>query len=301
MKDKIKHGEVMVGNSGPPIKDYREHYVAVTVKAKKTTYDENNYLKHWETFLGPETKIGQISTRNILAFRAKELGRGISPRTVNLHFKALRQLLKLGKQEGYISKMATDGIQQVKETKVERPLMSTEDLNLLRNEAMKTNRGGKRIADLLGVLMYSGGRIGETLKLQWKDVDWTQKQLVFVGDNTKNSKTRRVDFNDSLKNHLLAMKETATSEHLFPSNRIGGTHVSNSYKFITTLREKLKLPQFSFHLCRHYFISMCVMAGIDYLTIATWVGHRDGGVLIGRTYGHLSAKHMKEQAEKLTF
>ena len=44
---------------------------------------------------------------------------------------------------------------------------------------------------------------------------------------------------------------------------------------------------------------MCVMAGIDYMTIARRVGHQDGGVLIGKVYGHLSNEHTRRQAEKL--
>jgi hypothetical protein len=43
------------------------------------------------------------------------------------------------------------------------------------------------------------------------------------------------------------------------------------------------------------------MAGIDYLTIARWVGHRDGGVLIGRVYGHLNDEHAKKMATLLAF
>jgi hypothetical protein len=50
---------------------------------------------------------------------------------------------------------------------------------------------------------------------------------------------------------------------------------------------------------RHYFISHCVMAGIDYMTIAIWVGHRDGGAMIGRIYGHLKPGHSASQAAKL--
>jgi integrase len=61
------------------------------------------------------------------------------------------------------------------------------------------------------------------------------------------------------------------------------------------------LPDFCFHDLRHYFISTCVMAGIDYLTIARWVGHRDGGVLIGRVYGHLNDEHAKKMATLLVF
>jgi hypothetical protein len=46
---------------------------------------------------------------------------------------------------------------------------------------------------------------------------------------------------------------------------------------------------------------MCVMAGIDYMTIARWAGHQDGGILIGKVYGHLSNDHAQTQAGRLTF
>ena len=32
-----------------------------------------------------------------------------------------------------------------------------------------------------------------------------------------------------------------------------------------------------------------------------WVGHKDGGVLIGKIYGHLNREHMQKMAKKLTF
>lgn len=59
--------------------------------------------------------------------------------------------------------------------------------------------------------------------------------------------------------------------------------------------------RFGFHDCRHHFISYAVMSGIDYLTIARWVGHKDGGVLIGKVYGHLSNEHAQAQAARLNF
>jgi len=53
-------------------------------------------------------------------------------------------------------------------------------------------------------------------------------------------------------------------------------------------RKKSGLLNIGFHDCRHFFISYAVMSGIDYMTIARWVGHKDGGILIGKVYGHLS-------------
>lgn len=43
------------------------------------------------------------------------------------------------------------------------------------------------------------------------------------------------------------------------------------------------------------------MSGINYMTIARWVGHKDGGVLIGKVYGHLSNEHAQAQAARLNF
>ena len=43
------------------------------------------------------------------------------------------------------------------------------------------------------------------------------------------------------------------------------------------------------------------MSGIDFMTIAKWVGHKDGGILIGKVYGHLSDEHRKLQAARMNF
>jgi integrase len=61
------------------------------------------------------------------------------------------------------------------------------------------------------------------------------------------------------------------------------------------------LQKFGFHDCRHHFISYAVMSGIDYMTIARWVGHKDGGILIGKVYGHLSNEHAQLQAARMNF
>jgi integrase len=61
------------------------------------------------------------------------------------------------------------------------------------------------------------------------------------------------------------------------------------------------LQKLGFHDCRHHFISYAVMSGIDYMTIARWVGHKDGGILIGKVYGHLSNEHAQLQASRMNF
>ena len=37
------------------------------------------------------------------------------------------------------------------------------------------------------------------------------------------------------------------------------------------------------------------------MTVASWVGHADGGVLIGKVYGHLNDEHKRAQAARVVF
>jgi hypothetical protein len=46
---------------------------------------------------------------------------------------------------------------------------------------------------------------------------------------------------------------------------------------------------------------MAVMSGIDFKTIAEWLGHQDGGMLVGKVYGHLLPEHRQRMAERLVF
>jgi hypothetical protein len=40
---------------------------------------------------------------------------------------------------------------------------------------------------------------------------------------------------------------------------------------------------------------------VDFKTIAGWLGHKDGGVLVATTYGHLRQEHSDAMAKRMTF
>jgi len=301
LRQRIAAGETIHGKQGPTFSEYREHYIKTALKKPKTLYNENYFLKAWQKFLGKDIKIGSITKQNVLAFRVKLIKNKYSPRTVNLHVVTLRNLFKTAKIEGYVKILPTDGVTQMKIAQTERKLLTNDPINAVCNEALaKHKRNGQQFADFIRLLAFCGGRTSEVLKLTWADVDFKNKVLVFKGENTKNSQTRRVDFNSKLQNHLKSMFTRKTSDSLFPSTRTDNP-VTSFKSILRKIRMDLKLPHFTNHLLRHYFISMSVMAGIDYMTIAGWVGHKDGGVLIGKTYGHLSREHTKRMAQKLTF
>lgn len=302
LRQRIAAGETIHGKHGPTFSEYRQHYITTALKKPKTLYNENYFLKAWEKFLGGDIKIGSTTKQNVLAFRVQLTKEKYSPRTVNLHVVTLRNLFKMAKVEGYLKgPLPTDGVTQLKIDQTERKLLPRDQIDTVCNEALaKHKRNGQQFADFIRLLAYCGGRTSEVLKLTWADVDFKKEVVVFRGIHTKNGQTRRVDFNEDLKSHLTSMHARKTSDSLFPSSRTENT-VTSFKTILRKIRTDLELPHFTNHLLRHYFISTAVMAGIDYMTIAGWVGHKDGGVLIGKTYGHLSREHTKRMAKKLKF
>ena len=124
-----------------------------------------------------------------------------------------------------------------------------------------------------------------------------------IGGTSKNRRSRSVEFNSHLETHLSAMKDRSdqNSVWLFPSPKRGKIDrpVISLRESLNLVRDSVGLNDFGFHDCRHRFASRCVMAGIDYMTIAKWLGHQDGGILVGKVYGHLSDEHRKRMAERL--
>jgi site-specific recombinase XerD len=64
---------------------------------------------------------------------------------------------------------------------------------------------------------------------------------------------------------------------------------------------RLDCPKFHHHAMRHFFCSNAIEAGVDFKTIAGWLGHKDGGVLVATTYGHLRQEHSDAMAKRMTF
>jgi integrase len=303
--------------------------VAATKKKRRTVREDGYRLKRWKAALG-HVRIDLITAPMIAAERDRRLLSGISPRTVHLDLVALREVFKKCVEDGFIGRnpMAKLAKLQVRKP-VERRFLGPAHLKSLLDEAVATlpngkpkYRSGELLADFLKLLAYSGVREQEALRLRWTDVDFQRGQLTIGADgDTKNSKARRVDFNEALRRHLQDMARTRDPESsfLFPSPQRGDRDVA-----VRSLRETLCLvrsavgldnfmpPSTSvrrlqsragvgFHDMRHHFASMCVMSGVPFRQIADWLGHQDGGVLVGKVYGHLDPDFGQRAARKVVF
>ena len=301
----------------PLFRDYVETYFGkarVQRKRAGTLENEAQSIARWRDHLG-HLRVDRIATSTVTAYVDKRLKGGLfagrrlaaaSERTVNLDIIMLRNVLKTAVDDGHLRELPR--IKTLEASPVpKRPLVTpTEFDGLLSSAREACQSNGQQVVDYLRFLAFSGAREQEALRVKWTDVDF-QNQRVTIGSDglPKNWEARTVEFNPQLGALLREMDARRAPDCLwmFPSPRRGkrDEHAKSFRESFKMARKAAGLDWLGFHDLRHYFCSVCVMAGIDFMTIAAWLGHKDGGILVGKVYGHLLDEHRQKAAKLVNF
>jgi integrase len=296
----------------PLFSDYADKYLEFhrtasdSGKKARTIDREEHSLVHWKAAIG-NVRLDKIARPMITSVIKSRLAAGIKPRTVNIDVIVLRNVLNEAKEDGLIVRLPTDEIRPRKVKTPVRPLLTPAEFDSLCKAAADCGKNHVQVRDYVRLLAYSGARRDEALALRFdRDVNFERRFLRIGADGSaKNSKARYVDFNPELEAHLkdMAARRAPDTEWLFPSPQRGYTdRPTKTFRgSFVAARKKAKLLWVGFHDLRHYFASMAVMSGIDFKTIAEWLGHQDGGMLVGKVYGHLLPEHRQRMAERLVF
>jgi integrase len=301
---------------------YQQYVRDTGAKKPKTIEHEKSALKRLKAFLG-SMRLHKITCRTVQDYvqhrkQYFNARRSKSPhgeheffgnRAVNMDIIVLNNCLRFSKDRGYLNgKLPTADHKPLPYKARKRVLFTREQIERVCAEAVKLNpdgtpkyRNGEMLTDAIRFMSYCGARVTSALATRWSDVDWKNRQLHLR--KAKYSKQNIIiDFNESLEAHLRDMqtRRLPDTDHMFPSNRNDGS-VASLTKSLEIIREAAQVPNLRFHDLRHSFISQCVMANVDFMTIARWAGHSDGGMLIGKVYGHLSNEHAQQQARKVSF
>jgi integrase len=301
----------------PLFSDYCETYFGkATVQRKRsgTVKNERQALSRWCDYLG-HVRIDQISTPLITSFMDKRLKGGVfrkrrldgvSERTANLDLLMLRNVLNAAVDDGLLRELPKAKMLEEAPAPRRRPLMPVEFDRLIKGAVTACIKNGQQLADYLQFLAFSGSREKEALRVPLDDVDFELARVKIGGDGlSKNWESRTIEFNPKLEALLRDMfaRRPPDSSWLFPSPQRGNRdeHAKSFRVSLNIARKAADLEWVAFHDLRHYFCSMCVMAGIDFMTIAAWLGHKDGGILVGKVYGHLHDDHRRKAAQRVQF
>jgi integrase len=299
---------------------FSDYVVAYFEKAKVqrkrpgTLENERQAIERWRDYLG-HVRIDQIATPAVTAYLDERLKGGIfcgrkfqpvSERTANLDLMMLRNVLKTAMDDGYLRELPR--MKMLDEAPPpKRKLVTPAEFDRLIEAARNgCEKNGEQLADYLRFLAFSGAREQEALRIKWADVNFERERVTIGADRlTKNWESRTVEFNPQLGDLLREMhlRRAPDCSWLFPSPQRGPRdEPARSFReSLKIARKAAGLGWIGFHDLRHYFCSVCVMAGIDFMTIAAWLGHKDGGILVGKVYGHLLDEHRSKGAKLVHF
>ena len=136
--------------------------------------------------------------------------------------------------------------------------------------------------------------------MRWRDLDFAAGEIVVRGDpetGTKNWTVRWVPMIPDARALFQRMLETSAGEPLTAKV----FRVNEAQKAIDGATRKLGLARITHHDLRHLFAAAAIESGVDIPTVSRWLGHKDGGALAMKTYGHLRREHSLAQAQRVTF
>jgi integrase len=218
----------------------------------------------------------------------------------------LRNVLKTAIDDGYLRELPRMKMLDEPPPPKRTLVTPTEFDRLIEAARTACEKNGDQLADYLRFLAFSGAREQEALRIKWSDVDLERERVTIGADGlSKNREVRTVEFNSQLGSLLRYMyaRRAPDCSWLFPSPQRGprDEHAKSFRESLKIARKAARLDWIGFHDLRHYFCSVCVMAGIDFMTIAAWLGHKDGGILVGKVYGHLLDEHRSKAAKQVGF
>lgn len=291
------------------IDEYFAHLQKTGAKRRATISSETSRLRAWIDHIG-HVRLSDITVSQVERFIESRKAEGCSGRTCDLDIISLNNVLKYARKLRIIDRqLPTAGYEPMAEEPKERPLWTREQIQTICGAAAGKN--AEQFVHYIWFLAFSGMRRDEAIRRRWDEVNWDRDRgHITIDAQSKGKYARKVHLSDELRSHLEIMRATRApdSAYIFPSPWRGDQDLP-AKSFRDTLeaarteaaKRSPALADFQLHDLRHYFISTCVMCGIDFMTIAKWVGHRDGGILIGKVYGHLADEHLKRMAAKVVF
>jgi integrase len=247
------------------------------------------------------TEIRKITSGDCKAWAGK-YGKDTSPTNYNNTISLLRHIFQVAVEAGVIYANPAAVLKRAPLRGKEIRLPSTEQFNRLVEE-MRAGHGRDSVncADFTLGLAVTGMRKGEANALEWRDLDFEKCDVAVRGDAVFGTKGgegwRRVPMIPDAR----ALFERLRAER--PGEPLDGKvfQVRECQKSLDRACKKVGAHRITHHDLRHLFATRCIESGVDIPTVSRWLGHKDGGALLMKIYGHLRDEHSIAQAQRVSF
>jgi integrase len=273
----------------PSIKETTRHYYGQIVKA---------ILGSW-----PELKTAKpkdISKADCEAWAKRYSDRYSIPR-YNNSIDCLRKIFDVAIEQGALYRNPAAGLTKQTPERKHIELPKPDEFAAIVKSVRGAGSGwSDSCADLIEFLAFTGCRIKEAKNVRWDDVKADGIWIHGGESRTKNKESRFFPMNTRLEALIADLHADPRYRRTERDDRYL-LAVSECQKAIDSACTRLGIKRFTHHDLRHLFATRAIESGIDIPTVAGWLGHKDGGALLMKTYSHLLQEHSKAMAAKLNF
>jgi integrase len=276
-------------DDNPSIKPRTRHYWRQRLAA---------LVKSWPGL--HETEVRKITPADCKKW-ASTFAKTASPTNYNNTAALLRHVLNVAIEAGVIYSNPAAVVKRVKVRGKHISLPTTDKFNgLIAEMRAGHSRDSRNGADFAEGLAFTGCRKSEGNELEWRDLDFDDSELVVRGDvttGTKNWEVRRVPLIPDARALFHRMRRERADEPL--DAKVFA--VRECQKALDRACKRVGTDRITHHDLRHLFATRCIESSVDIPTVSRWLGHKDGGALAMKTYGHLRREHSVAQAQKVSF
>lgn len=237
-----------------------------------------------DRFFG-ELAIATIGRKEIEDFFAARLRAGISRPTCNRNRAALSVLFTWAIERGHVETNPIRSVRKFPERPKEARYLTPEEASRLILAARAHLRA------FLVCLLYTGGRMTETLRLRWGFINFEVGAVTFERQTTKSKKTRTVPMPPILRAALLALKPGAPDAFVFTYQ---GRPVRSMRRALRAAVRRAGLPKMGFHLLRSTYASWFAMNDGPLTVLQDLLGHSTP--MLTRRYIRLSPSYLQSAA-----
>lgn len=221
-------------------------------------------------------RLRSITYGQLRTFRAQRLrtktrdGRQRTIATVNRELSLLKRILQIGLREGWMIRNPFDLgdplISIANERQRERIVSESEEARLL---AACCHPQRLHLRPIIICALYTGMRQGEILKLKWRDVDFTTRQITVQSMNTKTLRARLIEMPPILERELRRLHESARPE----ADTLVFGITDNVKRSFTAARNAAGLSDVRFHDLRHTAATRLVRGELPLPEVGRILGH----------------------------
>jgi integrase len=291
-KNDLGRTDVTKGNTS--FSKVLDDYAATLTGAESTLYDKKATIeKLKETWFGVDSlPLRTVKPSQIAAWLSKHYGK-FSASAYNSALTLIRAALDLAVADRVIIESPA---KDLKYKKRKQPIRQTPTLKQFVSivadiRSQRFNADAEESGDFVEFLGLAGLGQAEAASIKRSDVDLDAGRIIVYRHKTDQG------FLIAIYPQLRPLLEKLCADKQHDERLF---EIKEARKALSNACKRLGFPNFTHRSLRRMFITRAIELGVDVKTIAEWQGHRDGGVLILKTYSHVRTVHSDRMAKLMT-